>query len=648
MALHPKDLLEPEETMGNLWHGVAQRLAPVAGHPAHAVALDAVRASVTLLFRALGGKAGVAVAASAATASRHRRGIGARLAEARVLEHVASFDGDTLRLPAVMDAFPTSALNRAAYLWLAALAACCPVSPAPQDPLAADLAHLDAMQQATARALGLCPGLRDAHAALCAHLLAQYPDFAASAVERDIAARARLLLAGAALAPRPTIPPLTAPHPTTPHLTAPHPTTPQAAPRGYAPLPPLPVWLRLDHGARSQVASPAEDAVSAPAGLASPTRKRGKREDNDQANRTDSFIMHRFESIFSWVESMGLNRATDDDDPDNAAKAAEDQDHITLSKHHKRAATRLRLHLDLAPQDADHERLSDRFTYPEWNHRARSYMPDHTRVLEAEGQSGSGFAPDPRLMARVRRQFETLLPRRILLPRQVDGAELDLDALIAAQVAIRTSGQGSDRVFRDVRQTGRDLSVAILMDCSRSTESVVGTRSIIDTTREALAALAGGIDAAQDRLAIWGFSSLRRDRVFLTRCKGFADRMTPDVTARIGGLRPGHYTRLGAAIRHASAQLAQEPSARKLLLVLTDGKPNDLDHYEGTHGIEDSHMAVREARRSGMAVHGVIVDADGQDWFARIFGRAGFTLLPDPARLARALPDIYRSLTQET
>lgn len=626
MALHPLDLMEPEETMGNLWHGVAQRLAPVAGYPAHAVALEAVRASVTLLFRALGGTSGVEIATSPATASRHRRGVGAHLAEARVQEHVAGFDGETLRLPPVMDAFPTVELNRAAYLWLTALAAFAQPQKTPADPFAADLIHLDAMAQSTTRALAACPGLRKPHAALCAHLLANMPDHVTGTAERMIAARTRLLLSGDALEP-------VAPHP---------------APRGYAPPAPLPIWLRLGQRAASDAASPAEDAISAPPGLASPTRKQGKREDNEQANRTDSFIMHRFESIFSWVESMGLNRATDDDDLENAQKAAEDQDHITLSRHHKRAATRLRLHLDLAPQDADHERLSDATTYPEWNHRARSYMPDHTRVLEAEGQPGDSFAPDPRLMKRVRQQFQALHPRRILLPRQVDGAELDLDALIGTQVSIRTTGEGSDRIFRASRNVERDLSVAILMDCSRSTESVIGTRSIIDTTREALAALAGGIDAAGDRLAIWGFSSLRRDRVFLTRCKGFEGRMTPDVTARIGGLRPGHYTRLGAAIRHASAQLGQEPSARKLLLVLTDGKPNDLDHYEGIHGIEDSHMAVREARRAGQAVHGVIVDADGQDWFARIFGRAGFTLLPDPARLGRALPDIYRSLTQET
>lgn len=626
MALRPMDLMEPEETMGNLWHGVALRLAPVAGYPAHAVALEAVRPSVTLLFRALGGKPGVEIAASPATASRHRCGIGAALAEARVLEHVATFDGETLRLPPVMDAFPSADLNRAAYLWLAALAATSQPLPEPPDPLAADLSHLDAMEQSTARALRSCPGLRKPHSALCRHLLDNFPDLAVSAAEHEVASRARLLLAGDVLVPIDSGP----------------------APRGYRPQPTLPIWLRLDRGAGGSSATPAEEAISAPPGLATATHKQAKREENEQANRTDSFIMHRFESIFSWVESMGLNRATDDDDLENAQKAAEDQDHITLSKHYKRAATRLRLHLDLAPQDADHERLSDIFTYPEWNHRARSYMPDHTRVLEAEGQPGDSFAPDPRLMARVRRQFEALHPRRILLPRQVDGAELDLDALIAAQVAIRATGQGSDRILRDLRNMERDQSVAILMDCSRSTESVIGTRSIIDTMREALAALACGIDAAGDRLAIWGFSSLRRDRVFLTRCKGFDGRVTPEVTARIGGLRPGHYTRLGAAIRHVTAQLEAEQSARKLLLVLTDGKPNDLDHYEGTHGIEDSHMAIREARRVGLAVHGVIVDADGQDWFARIFGRAGFTLLPDLDRLGRALPDIYRTLTQET
>ncbi len=247
----------------------------------------------------------------------------------------------------------------------------------------------------------------------------------------------------------------------------------------------------------------------------------------------------------------------------------------------------------------------------------------------------------------VKRQFEAMRPRRILRPRQIDGSELDLDALITAQIDLKATGQSSDRIYQNLRQIDRDLAVAILIDTSRSTEAAVGDTSVIDVARDALAALAGGIDAGGDQLGIWGFSSLKRDRVFLNRCKAFDMPMSADVTERICALRPGHYTRLGAAIRHLSAMLDQQTASRKLLLVLTDGKPNDLDHYEGQHGIEDSHMAVREARRLGQTVHGVIVDEDGQDWFARIFGRSGFSLLANPARLTRALPDIYRSLTQE-
>jgi len=618
--LHPLDLMEPEETVGNLWHGWASRGATAPGEAG--VGFEAMRPSVTTLFRALGGSPAVEIVPAPLGTPGHRQPqrIGARPEAA----HVADFSGERLRLPPVIDAFPERALNRAAWLWLAVLAACVELPEPEDDPLAADLAELAALATASRTALDRCPGLRDAHAAMAAHLAATRRGPRLPAAE---AAVERLVRAA---------------------LGSPEPGEVPGgrAPRGYRTWAPVPILLRLVPPGAGRAPAEASDAP-APS-LPTTTRKTAKREDRDQANRTDSFIVHRFEAIMSWAESLNLNRTTDDDDAENAQKAAEDQDHITLSDHVRRAASRLRLSLDLSPQDAEHERLSARFTYPEWNHRARALMPDHTRVLEVEGDPGSDFTPDPRLVARVRRQFAPLHPRRVLLSRQVDGTDLDLDAVVASRVAIHAGATGSDRVWQASRATARDLSVAFLLDCSRSTEAAVGDASVIDTARHALAALAAGIDSAGDRLGIWGFSSLRRDRVFLTRAKTFDEPMSPGVTARIGGFRPGHYTRLGAAIRHASAMLAEEPSARRLLLVLTDGKPNDLDHYEGVHGIEDSRMAVREARAAGQSVHGVVVDLDGQDWFARIFGRGGFTLLPHPARLPRALPEIYQTLTMET
>jgi nitric oxide reductase NorD protein len=620
------DLLEPEEAVGTLWHGMVTRSGADANRAGSAVELEEVRASVATLYRALGGGQGVEIGPVPATPSRHRITGPRRIGAPRVREHVAGFDGDRLALPPLMDVFPEARLNRAAYLWLAALAAFVDFPPHLSDPLAADRAGIGAIALAADRAFAACPGLRRAYGEMCDHLIATRDRAGLPRCEAGIE---RLVLEQ-----------LTGRSSDAECLDCP-------APRSYRTYAPVPIWLRLSHRAPGQGAANDDEAPGTPAPEMK-GRKAGAREDRDQANRRDSFIVHRFEAILSWAESLNLNRMVEDDDDENAQKAADDQDQITLSQNAKRAATRLRLSLDLSPQDADHERLAGKFTYPEWNRRTGDYMADHTRVLDAPGDLATGFAPDPRLVARVKRQFAPLNPRKVILPRQLDGDDLDLDAVVASRADIVAGREGSDRVWQSSRPMARDLSVAILMDCSRSTEAHLGDRAVIDVGREALAALAAGIDTAGDRLAIWGFSSLRRDRVFLHKAKDFDETMSGEVTARIGGFRPGHYTRLGAAIRHASAQLAEEGATRRLLLVLTDGKPNDLDHYEGQHGIEDSRMAVREARALGQAVHGIIIDADGQDWFARIFGRAGFTLLPDADRLPRALPDIYQTLTLET
>ena len=114
--------------------------------------------------------------------------------------------------------------------------------------------------------------------------------------------------------------------------------------------------------------------------------------------------------------------------------------------------------------------------------------------------------------------------------------------------------------------------------------------------------------------------------------------------ARIAALRPGHYTRLGAAIRHVSQALSARPRQRRLLLVLTDGKPNDLDHYEGRYGIEDAGHAVREARRLGHAVFGITIDRKAHAYFPHMFGQNAFAIIAHVGALTRALPLIYRHI----
>ena len=158
--------------------------------------------------------------------------------------------------------------------------------------------------------------------------------------------------------------------------------------------------------------------------------------------------------------------------------------------------------------------------------------------------------------------------------------------------------------------------------------------------------LAHGLAACGDSHSILTFTSRRRSWVRVETVKNFDEPMSPAVERRISALKPGYYTRIGTGIRHAAAKLSERPNRQKLLLVLTDGKPNDIDHYEGRFGIEDTRRAVMEARRAGVTVFGVTVDREAQSYFPTLFGRGGYAIVGQVAKLPSALPAIYRHLVR--
>jgi nitric oxide reductase NorD protein len=637
---------EPEETIGKLWHAFASRLdAPLVHHGA-AVDLAEVSGRLAVFFRGLGGGHAVEIRATPPEVSQHRLRFLRRLGTEAEITPRASFDGEVLRLPDSLALFPSRAANGALYLWLTAAVAHAP-SHAPAhlgdpDPLCADLLALRTAHLMTAATHAAAPGLRDLYAGLCAATLHGRAQHILPQDEAAIEALIRHLLHD----PQPLSPRAQ----TLLSALETGDLTPLTAPRGYRPFRPVPLWpdLRaLVLSARDEVESRDTDG---PAEEGSNKTHRARRRKADQAERRDSLILHKFEAILSWAEFLNLNRRVDDDDPDSAKKAADDQEEIGLGQISKAPATRLKLHLDLAPEDVDRERLSGITLYPEWDTRTGTYLSDHVRILDSLAQPGTAqpaFRTDPqarRRIHRVRQQFEALRPGRVSIPGQLDGDELDIEAAVRARVDILANGAGTNRIWRQTRPQARDLAVSILLDISRSTESAVGDRAVIDIEREALAALAWGLDACGDTFAINAFSSLKRDRVYIQTCKAFDEPMGPLVEDRIGGLRPGFYTRLGAAVRHASRGLAAQGGKRRLLLVITDGKPNDLDHYEGRHSIEDTAMAVREARRAGQSVFGITVDRQAKSWFARMFGQGSFHVIAHPERLTEALPMIYREL----
>lgn len=634
---------EPEETVGKLWHAWAAGFDAPPASPEAAVHLEDETARLAVLFRGLGGSASVEIRPCPRQISGHRISWRRKLGTMAEEVEQATYDGEILRLPAEIATFDDPALNRAAYTWTTALAVHADTFPGTQkDPLQTDLRRLSSITRATARALADCPGLAPLAARLNTAYLSRRPATRLPRAEATLEAAIRHLLG--APDPSPAVAALAQALKNRDEMLA-----TLTAHRGYKPMRPVPFWpvpqppetgLSRQHDEPDPQSSKETDAVE--------KTFKGKRQKSESAERSDSLILHKFEAILSFADYLNINRRVDDDDPEAAKKALDDLDDLALTDVSKAPKTRFKLHLDLAAEDVNREAVAGTFTYPEWDTRQKRYLPDHCAVFENPVEPTEAHdpldAPAQRRIRRVRRQFEAFRPRPLTITAQPDGDTLDLDAVLRARADLKATGDPRDALWCRTQSQARDLAVSILLDTSRSTESAVTGRTVLDIEREALTALAWGLEACGDTCAIHGFSSLRRERVYVQHIKDFDTPMGPLIERRLAALTPGFYTRLGAAIRHVSHKLQARDQSRRLLLVLTDGKPNDLDHYEGRHGIEDTRMAIREARRQGQSVFGIAIDPKGQSWFPRLFGQGHYAVIAHPDKLTAALPQIYRQL----
>ena len=289
--------------------------------------------------------------------------------------------------------------------------------------------------------------------------------------------------------------------------------------------------------------------------------------------------------------------------------------------------------------------------YPEWDWEAGDYRASgaivhrHEPDITDDAWGHSVLARYGPLVRRLRERFERLRARRTKLIQQRDGDELDLSACVRALVDQRTGHSVDDRLYVSVRPARRGLAIVLLIDVSGSTDEWVDARRrVIDVEKIALLLASEALDALGDLYSILTFSGKGRTNVRMRTIKGFDEANGPVVRQRIGALEPEGYTRAGAAIRHAAALLERQPAGHRLLLVISDGKPNDVDGYEGLSGVEDTRQAVNEVRAAGVYPFCLTIDRQGQEYLARIFGEAGHTILRNPQQLPMALVKVVKHL----
>jgi nitric oxide reductase NorD protein len=285
--------------------------------------------------------------------------------------------------------------------------------------------------------------------------------------------------------------------------------------------------------------------------------------------------------------------------------------------------------------------------YPEWDLGRQHYRKNWCVMREKEVKPVYDDFPQRTLakygmlVKQLRQRFEAMRDENRLLKRQTQGDEVDLDALVEALADARDGSEMNDRLFMHMHRAERNIAVAFMVDMSGSTKGWIN-----EAEREALLLLCEALEKLGDRYAIYGFSGITRKRCELFRIKTFVEPYSAEVRARISGIAPQEYTRMGFAIRHLSKLLNEVEARTRILITLSDGRPDDyFDSYRGPYGIEDTRMALQEARRAGIHPFCITIDKDARDYLPHMYGAARYVILDDVAQLPAKVADIYRRLT---
>ncbi len=306
------------------------------------------------------------------------------------------------------------------------------------------------------------------------------------------------------------------------------------------------------------------------------------------------------------------------------------------------------------------EPVSDPFHYDEWDYHVQLARPDWVTLFER--RQGKG---DPQIMddilekykpiaSRIKHLVDAMQPQGIVRRRGYEeGEELDLNAAIRAMVDIRRGIMPNPRINIRITRHIRDLAIVVLMDLSESTNEKIGDtqtqaenpQTILSLTREATGLLSWAIDAIGDNFAVHGFASDGRHDVQYYRFKNFNQRYDDEAKARMAGMKGGLSTRMGAALRHAGEHLVRQEASKRLVLLVTDGEPADIDERDPQYLRHDAKKAVEDNAMKGVHTFCLTLDPKADQYVSRIFGENNYSIVDNVERLPERLPNVFAALT---
>jgi nitric oxide reductase NorD protein len=309
------------------------------------------------------------------------------------------------------------------------------------------------------------------------------------------------------------------------------------------------------------------------------------------------------------------------------------------------------------------EPMSEPYHYDEWDYHVQLARPNWVTLIERRQPKADAqimddiLAKHKPIAARIKHLIDAMQPKGIVRKRGYEeGEELDLNAAVRAMTDIRRGIMPDPRINIRITRHIRDLAIVVLMDLSESTNEKItsgeygdgddeDTPTILSLTREATGLLSWAIDAIGDSFAVHGFASDGRHDVQYYRFKDFDQRYDDEAKSCLAGMKGGLSTRMGAALRHAGNHLSAQQASKRLVLLVTDGEPADIDERDPQYLRHDAKKAVEDNAMKGVYTYCLTLDPDADQYVSRIFGENNYSIVDKVERLPERLPDVFAALT---
>ncbi|MGJ8642852.1 MAG: nitric oxide reductase activation protein NorD [Luteolibacter sp.] len=361
---------------------------------------------------------------------------------------------------------------------------------------------------------------------------------------------------------------------------------------------------------------------------------------------------HTFEKADTLEETSGLNRKRDDEDElEEHAEALKEVNMTQVIRSHERPRSIYRsdVILDGLNIEANDSAPAHGIPYPEWDYKKRAYKEDWCLLQETRNRESHPDWIDATekkhaaLVARLKRQFASLTSEFLKLKRQPSGNDFDIDAVIDGQVRLRSGHTPSESIYLNRKKDIHDVSAILLLDLSFSTDAWIDDARVLDSIMETVYCVGEVIGDSIESFAVAGFSSNTRRSCRFEILKDFHEPWD-QAKQHFGALQPNGYTRIGPALRHAQELLLNQQASRKIVILVTDGRPCDYDRYEGTYGIKDVRKAIETGKLHGLTTHAFAIEKQATETFPMMFSRHHFDVVGTPAKLSQTMSALFSKL----